>query len=110
MNLGVADVVIAFYDAKYTYNFWRPVTAIRAANADGNAATIADSTWLPLVGNTTPDPAYPGAHAAISAVASQVLEAVLGTDRLSFDVTSEVMPGTERSFSTLSSAARARRR
>ena len=106
LNLGVADVVIAFYDAKYTYDFWRPVTAIRAASADGNAATIADSTWLPLVGNTTPDPSYPGAHAAISAVASEVLEDVLRTDRLSFDVTSEVMPGVERSFASLSSAAR----
>jgi len=106
LNLGVADVVIAFYDAKYTYNFWRPVTAIRAANADGNAGTIADSAWLPLVGNTTPDPSYPGAHAAISAAASQILEALLGTDRLSFAVTSEVLPGTERSFSSLSSTAR----
>ena len=106
LNLGVADVVIAFYDAKYTYDFWRPVTAIRAANTDDNAGTIADSAWLPVVGNTTPDPSYPGAHAAISAVASQILEALLGTDRLSFAVTSEVMPGTERSFSTLSSAAR----
>ena len=106
LNLGVADVVIAFYDAKYTYDFWRPVTAIRGASADGNAATIADSTWLPLVGNTTPDPSYPGAHAAISAVASLVLEDVLRTDRLSFDVTSEVMPGAERSFASLSSAAR----
>jgi hypothetical protein len=105
LNLGVVDVVIAFYDAKYTYDFWRPVTAIRAANADDNAGTIADSAWLPLVGNTTPDPSYPGAHAAISAVASEVLEALLETDRLSFDVTSEVMPGTERSFSSLSNDA-----
>src|SRR5437660_11901963 len=63
------------------------------------------AAW-PLVGNTTPDPSYPGAHAAISAVASEVLVALLGTDRLSFDVTSEVMPGTARSFSRLSSAAR----
>ena len=62
---------------------------------------VADSAWLPLVGNTTPDPSYPGAHAAISAVASQVLEALLGTDRLSFDVTSEVMP-----FRALSALAR----
>ena len=106
LNLGVADVVIAFYDAKYTYDFWRPVTAIRAADADDNATTLADATWLPLVGNTPPDPSYPGAHAAVSAVASEVLEALLGTDRLSFDVTSEAMPGTERSFSRLSSAAR----
>jgi hypothetical protein len=62
-NVSFADGVIAFYDAKYTYNFWRPVTAIRAAATDGNPETEADPNWLPEVGNTTPDPSYPGAHA-----------------------------------------------
>jgi hypothetical protein len=66
LNLSFADGVIAFYDAKYTYNFWRPVTAIRAAVTDGNPDTDADPNWLPEVGNTTPDPSYPGAHAVIS--------------------------------------------
>jgi len=55
LNLSFADAVIAFYDAKYAYNFWRPVTAIRAAVMDGNPDNEADPNWLPEVGNTTPD-------------------------------------------------------
>ncbi len=51
LNLSFADAVIAFYDAKYTYNFWRPVTAIRAPATDGNPETAADPNWLPEVGN-----------------------------------------------------------
>src|SRR5882724_6651892 len=65
LDLTLADTVIAFYDAKYTYNFWRPVTAIRAADTDNNPETLLDPDWLPEVGKTTPDPSYPGAHAVI---------------------------------------------
>ena len=71
LNFSFADSVIAFYDAKYTYNRWRPVTAIRAAGTDDNPETTPDPNWLPEVGNTTPDPAYPGAHAVISAAATR---------------------------------------
>lgn len=105
LNLTMADGVIAFYDAKYTYNFWRPITAIRAADPDGNPDTTPDANWLPEVGNTTPDPSYPGAHAVISAAASAVLKSVLRQDRFSFAVTSEVLPGVERSFDSFSDAA-----
>jgi len=105
LNLAVADGVIAFYDAKYAYNFWRPVTAIRAADTDGNPKTEADPDWLPEVGKTAPDPSYPGAHAVISAAAAAVLTDVLGTEPFKFSVTSEVMPGAERSFESLAAAA-----
>ena len=105
LNLALADSVIAFYDAKYTYNFWRPVTAIRAADTDGNPATWADPNWLPEVGKTTPDPAYPGAHAVISAAAATVLNSFFRSHRFDFRVTSEVMPGVERSFRSFSAAA-----
>jgi hypothetical protein len=105
LNLTVADSVIAFYDAKYTYNVWRPVTAIRAADTAGNPDTVADPNWLPEVGNTTPDPAYPGAHAVISAAALDVLLSVLERDRFDLVVTSEVLPGVTRSFESLSAAA-----
>ena len=105
LNLTLADGVIAFYDAKYTYNFWRPVTAIRAADTDNNPETLADPNWLPEVINTAPDPSYPGAHAVISAGAAAVLISVLEKDELDFNVTSEVMPGVERSFERLSAAA-----
>jgi hypothetical protein len=105
LNLSFADGVIAFYDAKYTYNFWRPVTAIRAAAADGNPDTEAHPNWLPEVGNTTPDPSYPGAHAVISAAGAEVLISFFHTDHLEFSVTSEVMPGVERSFTSFPAAA-----
>jgi hypothetical protein len=105
LNLSVADGVIAFYDAKYTYNFWRPVTAIRAVDSGMNPETVGDPNWLPEVGNTTPDPSYPGAHAVISAAAAEVLVSVLEQDHFDFTVTSEVLPGVERSFTSLSAAA-----
>jgi hypothetical protein len=104
LNLTFADGVIAFYDAKYTYDFWRPVTAIRAAATDDNPDTAADPNWLPEVGNTTPDPSYPGAHAVISAAGASVLISFFGRDRFDFTVTSEVMPGVERSFTRFSAA------
>jgi hypothetical protein len=105
LNLTLADGVIAFYDAKYTYDFWRPVTAIRAADTGDNPETLADPNWLAEVINTAPDPSYPGAHAVISAGAAAVLISVLEKDELDFNVTSEVMPGVERSFERLSAAA-----
>ena len=98
LNLSFADGVIAFYDAKYTYNFWRPVTAIREAGIDGNPETIPDPNWLPEVGNTTPDPSYPGAHAVISAAGALVLDSFFGKHHFDFNVTSEVLPGVERVF------------
>jgi PAP2 superfamily len=104
LNLAFADDVIAFYDAKYTYNFWRPVTAIRAADTDENPNTNLDATWLPQVGKTTPDPAYPGAHAVISASGAFVLKSFFRRDRFDFKVTSEVLPGVERSFTSFSAA------
>src|SRR5579863_7928737 len=105
LNLTFADGVIAFYDAKYTYDFWRPVTAIRAADTDGNPDTAADANWLPEVGNTTPDPSYPGAHAVIATAGAVVLGSVFGTDQFSFNVTSEVLAGVQRSFTAFSAAA-----
>jgi hypothetical protein len=105
LNLSLADTVIAFYDAKYTYRFWRPVTAIRAADQDGNAQTDADPNWLPLPTNTAADPSYPGAHAAISGAAAAVLDSFFRQDRFKLEVTSEVMPGVLRSFKGFSGAA-----
>jgi len=105
LNLSLADDVIAFYDAKYTYNLWRPVTAIRAGDIDNNPETVADPNWLPEVGKTAPDPSYPGAHAVISAAAAQVLIAFFERDHFELNVTSEVLPGVERSFTSFSSAA-----
>jgi len=105
LNFTFADGVIAFYDAKYTYNFWRPVTAIRAAETDGNPSTAADPNWLPEVGNTAADPSYPGAHAVIASAGATVLSEFFGSDQFGFSITSEVMAGVLRSFTTFSAAA-----
>ena len=98
LNLTFADEVIAFYDSKYTYNLWRPVTAIRAAAIDDNPNTLADPTWLPQPGKTAADPSYPGAHATISAGGAFVLRKVFGNEPFQVNVTSEVLPGVVRSF------------
>ena len=104
LNLTFADGVIAFYDAKYVYNFWRPVTAIRAADTDNNAETLADPNWLPQSTNTAPDPSYPGAHAVISAAGASVLISFFDSDHFDLTVTSEVLAGVTRSFTRLSAA------
>jgi PAP2 superfamily protein len=104
LNLSFADSAIAFYDAKYTYRLWRPVTAIRLADTDGNPNTVADPNWLPLSGNTAPDPSYPGAHSTISAAGADVLSSFFGGDQ-SFSVTSPALPGVTRSFTSFDAAA-----
>jgi membrane-associated phospholipid phosphatase len=102
VDLGLADATIAMYDAKYTYRLWRPITAIRLADTDGNPRTAGDPAWTPLA--TTPaDPSYPGAHSTLSATAATVLAAAYG-DRTSFSVTSPLTPGVTRSFSRFSAA------
>jgi hypothetical protein len=104
LNLTLADEVIAFYDAKYTYNLWRPVTAIRAAATDGNPETAADPDWLPQAGKTAADPSYPGAHAVISAGGAYVLRTLFGNKPFHLSVTSEVLPGVVRSFDSFANA------
>jgi PAP2 superfamily len=103
LNLSFADSAIAFYDAKYTYQLWRPVTAVRLADSDGNPDTGGVPNWLPLSGNTAPDPSYPGAHSTISAAGADVLAGFYG-DRQSFSLTSPALPGVTRSFSSFSAA------
>ena len=96
LNLTFADGVIAFYDAKYHYLIWRPVTAVRLGDTIGNPAITGDPTWTPLA--TTPaDPSYPGAHSVISSAAAFVLSSFFGKDD-QIQVTSDVMKGTVRTF------------
>lgn len=104
LNVTLADTAIAFFDTKYTYNLWRPVTAIQMAAIDNNPETEPDATWIPLSTKTAPDPSYPGAHSAISAAAAEVLRLSLG-DRITFDVTSEALTGVTRHFTSFSDAA-----
>jgi hypothetical protein len=104
LNISLADTTIAFFDAKYAYNFWRPVTGVQLADTDGNPQTDPNQTWLPLTTKTAPDPSYPGAHSAISKAGATVLGFYFG-DQFPFDVTSESLAGVTRHFTSFSAAA-----
>jgi hypothetical protein len=100
LNTTFADSVIAFYQAKYAYDLWRPQGAIRT----GFPGFAAEPSWTPL-GKTPAEPSYPGAHATISEAGAVVLSSFFHGDAEALTVTSEVMPGTSRQFSGFSAAA-----
>jgi membrane-associated phospholipid phosphatase len=103
LDTTLADATIALYDAKYTYQLWRPITAIRQAASDNNDGTTPDSSWEPLA--TTPaDPSYPGAHSDLSFAAATVLADRYG-DNTRFTVTSPTLPGVQHTFGRFSDAA-----
>jgi PAP2 superfamily len=100
-SMATADASIAIFDAKYSYNFWRPVTAIRNAELDGNNATERDPTWEPMIA-TPMHPEYPCAHCISQGSAASVLEAFFGDAVPAFTMTSTTAPGVTRKFSRLS--------
>jgi membrane-associated phospholipid phosphatase len=102
VSLAMADATISTFDAKYTYSFWRPVTAIRAADTDGNPATDIDPSWTPLI-VTPAHPEYPSAHSIISSAGTTVLANFFG-ENTSFTVDSSSMTGVTRSFTSFSAA------
>ena len=94
-HVAGGDAMIACFDAKYHYWFWRPYQAIPLADSDGNPRTVADSTWQPL--GTTPNfPEYPSAHACHSTAVVTALDAFFGTDNISLTLTSRAPGVTER--------------
>jgi membrane-associated phospholipid phosphatase len=103
LNLAQADALIASFDGKYTYNFWRPVTAIRAVD-QGNPNTERDPSWTPLMA-TPSHPSYPSNHATNSTAAAVVLASFFGTDAIPFSFSWEGLPGVTRSFDSFSAAA-----
>jgi len=81
VNMAASDAFVAVFDAKYAFNFWRPVTAIRNGDIDGNDATAPDAAWLPLI-DTPLHPEYPCAHCISAAAVAGVLEAEFGPGRV----------------------------
>jgi hypothetical protein len=87
-HVAGGDAMIACFDAKYFYWFWRPYQAIPRADADGNVATVPDLSWTPLRG--TPNfPEYPSAHACHTTAVSTALQEFFGTDKIPFSSTAE---------------------
>jgi hypothetical protein len=98
-HVAGGDAMIACFDAKYHYWFWRPYQAIPQAESDGNAATAGDPAWKPL--GTTPNfPEYPSAHACHSTAVVAALDAFFGTDEIPFTLDSRVT-GTTRQYTRL---------
>jgi hypothetical protein len=113
LNMALADGYIASFDTKYHYSFWRPVTAIREADTDGNPDTVADPAWTPLQ-QTYPMPDYDSAHSVEGGAAAEVLRQFFGTDAIPFTTCSLSLPAgqtcddpapTPHTFSTFSEAA-----
>jgi hypothetical protein len=104
LNLAMADAAIACWDAKYTFHFWRPVTAIRNADLDDNDATQPDPSWTSFI-VTPPFPDYTSGHSTFSGAAATVLALFYGTDQIGFTTGSDFLPGVLRSFDSFSAAA-----
>jgi hypothetical protein len=97
---GMDDALTAVFDAKYHYNFWRPLTAIRNGELDGNDATTADPHWLPLI-ETPMHPEYPCAHCVLAATVGTVLKAEAGDDPISeLSTTSYTLEGVTRRWTS----------
>lgn len=98
---GMEDAVIAVFDAKYRYAYWRPITAIRNGDKDGNRDTDRDSTWVPFI-ETPMHPEYPCAHCILSATVGTVLRAEIGTgSAVTLKTTSPTANGASRSWTTV---------
>jgi membrane-associated phospholipid phosphatase len=79
LNTAMADAGIAAWTAKYSYDLWRPVDAIRRGDTDGNDATAVDPSWTPLL-RTPPFPSYISGHSSFSGAAESVLAAAFGAN------------------------------
>jgi hypothetical protein len=104
-HVAGADALIACFEAKYQYWFWRPSQAIPQADTDGNHATVADPDWRPL--RPTPNhPEYPSAHACHTTAVATALAAFFGTDNVPFSLDSRVT-GTLREYERFHDAVKA---
>ena len=100
-NLAAADAAIGCFNDKYHWMFWRPVTAIQEAEADGNDATEADPDWVGLAAMTPPYPDHPSGFNCLAGAHVGTLQEFFGTDEMAFQVTSPDVP-EPRSYTAFS--------
>jgi hypothetical protein len=97
IEMSAADAIITVWRAKYVYGLWRPITAINLADTDGNPATTADPTWVPMI--TTPAyPEYPSGYNAFNASVTGGLEELFHTQHLNLTLTSTAVPNVTRHY------------
>ena len=95
------DALLAVFEAKYHYNFWRPVTAIRNGDLDGNDATERDASWTPFI-ETPMHPEYPCAHCTVAGAVGTVLQAEIGTGSMpTLTTTSYLVKGPARNWTKI---------
>ena len=99
--MSAADALITVWDSKAYWSFWRPITAIREADTDGNTRTVKDEAWLPLIA-TPPYTENPSGHTGLSGSIVAALQDVFGTDEVAWTDTNS--GGLTRSFTRLSQA------
>ena len=105
LNMALNDALVAVIDTKYHYTFWRPETAIRAGDTDGNSGTELDAGFKPFV--VTPcHPSYPSAHASASYAAREVLQRLFGDDPLSIELSTPALPDVELHYTRLDQITR----
>src|SRR5262249_52069018 len=104
LNLAMADAGICAWDAKYSFDFWRPITAIHNGDNDGNPETDPDLTWDSFI-VTPPFPEYVSGHSTFSGAAAAVLALFYDTDDVPFTIGSDFLPGLTRTFNSLSAGA-----
>jgi hypothetical protein len=105
LQMGEFDAYTASLEAKYYYNFWRPVSAVALAASDGNALTSPATGWEVLAFPTPPVPDYPSAHATAGGNAAAIIEALVPGRIQPFATTSGSLPGVTRTFSSVAAAA-----
>jgi len=105
LEMGEFDSYATNLESKYYYNFWRPVTAVALAEADGNPNTSAAAGWQVLGFPTPPVPDYPSAHSSAGGTAAAIVEALIPGRGRSITTTSGSLPGVTRTFATIGDAA-----
>lgn len=114
LNMALADGYIAVIESKYRIGYWRPETAIRLADGDGNPWTQADPDWVALGAPVPPFPDHESGHSVEGGAAAEVFRRLFGTDNVAFDACSVMLPGdlacggaheVRRQYSSFSQAA-----
>ena len=103
-SVTYAEALNACLDAKYHYAFWRPITAVRAGDTDGNSRTVGDPAWTPMLPGTPNHPEYPSAHSCVTPASGLVLARFLGTRRIDLTIPSLTGLG-DRHYATVEDLA-----